>query len=237
MDFHFPDSKNLTLKNISLNISSGESVAIVGPSGAGKTTLVDLLIGISEPTGGSIEIFGYSPYEYIKSNPGDIAYVPQDIVVSTGTFRSNIELGFPSGTFNDEDIWLALEKTELSTFVGSQPNKLDSSVGENGGRLSGGQKQRLGFARALVGNPKILILDEATSSLDLDTEESLSKFINSLKGHVTVISIAHRLRTILNASKVVYIEDGCIVAQGNFEEVKNKVSNFEKQLKLIGLER
>ena len=237
INFHFPDSKNLTLKNISLKIASGESVAIVGPSGAGKTTLVDLLIGISEPTEGSIEIFGYSPFEYIRSHPGDIAYVPQDIVVSTGTFRSNIELGFPSGTFKDEDIWLALEKTELSAFVASHPKKLDSTVGENGGRLSGGQKQRLGFARALVGNPKILILDEATSSLDLETEESLSKFINSLKGNVTVISVAHRLRTILNASKIVYLENGFIVAEGNFEEIKTKVPNFEKQLKLIGLDR
>jgi ATP-binding cassette subfamily C protein len=198
---------------------------------------VDLLIGISEPTEGTIEIFGNSPYEYVRRHPGDIAYVPQDVVICTGTFRSNIELGFPSGTFKDEEIWLALEKTELSGFVSSHPEKLDSKVGENGGRLSGGQKQRLGFARALVGNPKILILDEATSSLDMETEETLSKFINSLKGDVTVISIAHRLRTILNASKIVYLENGFVVAEGNFEEVKTKVPNFEKQLKLIGLDR
>jgi ABC-type multidrug transport system fused ATPase/permease subunit len=233
VSYKFPDSNELVLRDISIQIEAGSTIAIVGQSGAGKTTLVDLMLGISKPTDGSVSVFGLKPEEFVNKFPGKIAYVPQDVVIIAGSIRSNVELGFPAGEFSDEQIWFALEQAELKTFVQDLKGGLDGTVGENGGRLSGGQKQRLGVARAIVGEPELLILDEATSSLDAETEELLSKSIASLKGKVTVISIAHRLRTISNADQVIYIENGHIIACGSFTEIRKSVKNFDNQIKIL----
>lgn len=235
IDFRYPNSDKFAVENFSLEIAPGQFIAIVGSSGAGKTTMVDLLLGIIAPTSGSISISGLTPTECISSYAGAIAYVPQDVMISNGTFRENVALGFPMHEATDERVMRSLKTAHLYDFVSSFPEGMDSNVGENGSRLSGGQRQRLGIARALFTNPMMLIMDEATSSLDGETEAAISESINSLRGQVTVISIAHRLSTIRTADQVCFMDSGKLVAKGSFNEVRSIVPEFDQQAKRMGL--
>lgn len=231
----YPQKEIPALNLISLKIESGSFVAIVGPSGAGKTSLVDVLLGVLHQSSGTVLISGKPPLETIAQWPGAIAYVPQDVAMSSGTIKENITLGFPD---NSDDIALindALQLAQLSDFIESLPQGLDTQVGERGTKLSGGQRQRLGIARAMFTKPKLLVLDEATSALDGQTESDISSSILELKGSTTVVMIAHRLSTVRFADSVVYIDEGKILAQGTFEEVRVQVPNFEKQAQLMGL--
>jgi ABC-type multidrug transport system fused ATPase/permease subunit len=213
----------------------GELIALVGPSGAGKTTLADALLGVLPIVNSSILISGKEPLEAVRNWSGAIAYVPQDVLISNGTIRDNVSIGFPRAEAVDELVWQAVEISQLKSFVLSLPDELDSQVGERGTRISGGQKQRLGIARAMFTKPKLLVLDEATSSLDGQTESDISDAIQALKGHVTVVMIAHRLSTVRNADKVVYLEGGKVLAIGSFQEVRNLIPEFDTQAKLMGL--
>ena len=235
LTFCYPGNNSPAISNLNLNIPAGVSVAIVGSSGAGKTTLVDLLLGIILPDNGEIKISGISPSEAIKKWPGAISYVPQDVMISNGTIRENISLGYPSTLEDLNLIEDALRVSSLLGFIDELENGLDSNVGERGTRLSGGQKQRLGIARALFTKPKLLIFDEATSSLDGQTEFDISESIKNLKGSVTVIMIAHRLSTVRNADQVIYLNDGKITAVGTFAEVRVLVKDFDNQARLMGL--
>jgi len=232
---NYPDSITHAINNISLNISAGESVALVGSSGAGKTTLADSILGVLKPDTGYVKISGVSPLEAISKWPGAISYVPQDVSIVNGSIRYNVGLGYPEAQITDELVWDALKKAHLADFVSTLPKKLESEVGERGTSLSGGQRQRLGIARALFTNPKMLVLDEATSALDGETEANITDSISSLKGKVTVIIIAHRLSTVRNVDKVVYLEDGNLIKIGTFSEVKNSVPKFENQAQIMGL--
>ena len=235
INFNYPGSSAMAISSISLVIPAGSALAIVGPSGAGKTTFVDILLGIIEPKNGSVRISGLTPQASIAKWPGAIAYVPQNIIIANGTVRENITLGYPSNLAPESHLKLTLRLANLDTFVDSLPEGLDTNVGENGSKLSGGQRQRLGIARALFTNPKILILDEATSSLDSETEQAVSEAIQSLKGLVTVISIAHRLTTVKNAEIVAYLESGKLRAVGTFDEVRKKVPEFNTQANAFGI--
>jgi ABC-type multidrug transport system fused ATPase/permease subunit len=235
LGFKYDGAPKNSLTQINLSVGPGTSLAIVGPSGAGKSTLVDVILGVLESNKGEVEISGKTPSESIKQWSGAIGYVPQDVMISDGTIRSNVALGFPEEDASDDLIWDALAKAHLKDFVLSLPLGLDSPVGERGTRISGGQRQRLGIARAMFTRPKLLILDEATSSLDGTLESEISESIQELNGEVTVIMIAHRLSTVRNADLVAYIEDGKIVAQGTFEKVRSQVPNFDSQAKLLGL--
>ena len=235
IDFKYPNSDQFAVEQFSLEIQPGQFSAIVGSSGAGKTTMVDLLLGIITPTYGSISISGLTPTECISTYAGAIAYVPQDVMILNGTFRENVALGFPLAEATDERVMRSLKTAYLYDFVNSLPEGMDSNVGENGSRLSGGQRQRLGIARALFTNPMMLIMDEATSSLDGETEAAISESINSLRGQVTVISIAHRLSTIRTADQVCFMESGKLIAKGTFSEVRSAVPEFDLQAKLMGL--
>jgi ATP-binding cassette, subfamily B, bacterial PglK len=235
LSFKYPASRNFALKNINLKISQGTSVAVVGPSGAGKTTLVDIILGVIEPTLGEVLISGMKPMEASRKWSGAIAYVPQNIVVASGTIRDNVGLGYGKEKFDNDLVWSALEIAELSTMISNLPMNLDTDIGENGSKLSGGERQRLGIARALFTKPKILVLDEATSSLDGETEASITNALEKFSGKVTRIIIAHRLSTIKNVDQVIYLENGSIQAIGTFEEIREKIPNFEKQAKLMGL--
>jgi ABC-type multidrug transport system fused ATPase/permease subunit len=197
--------------------------------------MVDLLLGVLLPDCGDIKISGQSPSVAIEKSPGAIAYVPQDVAIAIGTVRENIALGFPHDFATDERINKTLKIAHLESFVDSLENKADTQVGERGAKLSGGQRQRLGIARAMFTNPKLLVLDEATSSLDAETEASVSAAIQSLRGGTTILMIAHRLATVRSADLVVYISDGQILAQGTFAEVRAAVPEFEKQANLLGL--
>lgn len=231
----YPKKVVPALDQVSLKIESGTFVAIVGPSGAGKTSLVDVLLGVLDASSGDVLISGERPLQTIAKWPGAIAYVPQDVAMSSGTIRENITLGFPENSADEELIYDALCIAQLSTFIESLPLGLDTQVGERGTKLSGGQRQRLGIARAMFTKPKLLVLDEATSALDGQTESDISSSILQLKGTATVVMIAHRLSTVRFADLVVYVDGGKIVSQGSFEEVRSEVPNFEKQAQLMGL--
>lgn len=235
VSFTYPNNKIPTISNISLTIPPGKSVAIVGTSGAGKTTLVDLLLGVLPPNSGRVQISGQSPDSAVNKWPGAISYVPQDVVIAAGTIRENVAMGYPISEATDELVFSALKVAKLDGFVKSLPDGLDTQVGERGTKISGGQRQRLGIARAMFTRPQLLVLDEATSSLDGETESDISSAINSLRGSTTVIMIAHRLSTVRNADTVVYIDNGKIISTGTFEEVRRAVSDFDSQAKLMGL--
>jgi ABC-type multidrug transport system fused ATPase/permease subunit len=233
--FTYPEKDSPTLSELSLNLSKGSATAIVGPSGAGKTTLVDILLGVLQPDEGKVTVSGVTPLDAISKWPGAIAYVPQDVALSNGTFRENLTMGYPINLAPDELCWDALRVAQLDSFVRDLPLGLDQPVGEHGTNLSGGQRQRLGIARAVLTKPKLLVLDEATSALDGQTELDISNAINNLKGIVTVVMIAHRLSTVRNSDQVIYMDKGKIVAKGKFEEVRKTVPDFDRQAQLMGL--
>jgi ABC-type multidrug transport system fused ATPase/permease subunit len=235
VEFGYPDSKRSAITNANLRISSGSVVAVVGPSGAGKTTLIDLILGVLEPNSGTVTVSNMTPSRVSSTWPGSISYVPQDVTISNGSIRSNITLGFPVDAGTDEMVWDAIKVAQLGEYLESLPNREETKVGDRGSSMSGGQRQRLGIARALFTKPKLLVLDEATSALDGETEANISAAIRSLKGDVTVILIAHRLSTVREADQVIYIEDGKIAAVGSFDEVRAAIPNFDRQASLMGL--
>lgn len=220
---------------INLDIGSGQVVAIVGPSGSGKTTLADLILGVIKPLDGTIKISNLTPEEAIQMNPGALAYVPQDIQIFKGSLKNNVAFGYESDNLHLNSILEAVNISQLEDVVKLLPSGLDTEIGDRGFRLSGGQRQRLGIARALFTHPRILILDEATSALDAKTEEEISEAINKLRGETTIVLIAHRLASVRSADRVIYMEDGKIIACGSFEEVRIQVPNFAEQAKLMGL--
>ncbi len=231
----YPNSEKFAIDKINLSINSGQFVALVGPSGAGKTTLADCLLGIIEPTYGKVLISGLDPIDSIDKWPGAIGYVPQDVVVVDGTIKENIGIGYGTEEIDESLVRNAIKVAALSEFISSLPNGIYTNVGEQGAKLSGGQRQRLGIARAMYTKPKLLVLDEATSALDGQTEFEIAKAIQSFGDEVTVVMIAHRLSTIKDADQVVYLNEGKVVCTGTFNEVRKNVPEFDNQAKLMGL--
>jgi len=230
------DSKNLpAVKNVRFTINEGEFVAIVGPSGAGKTTIVDVLLGVLKPDKGLVSISGHPPLEAISKWPGSVAYVPQDVLILEGNIRDNVAMGYPAISETDDLVWEALRIAKLDQFVAELPEGLNSKVGDRGIKISGGQRQRLGIARAMFTKPKLLVFDEATSSLDGQTEFDIGQSVKALHGSVTVVMIAHRLSSVRDADKLIYMEEGEIKAIGSFERVRKLVPDFDKQATLMGL--
>lgn len=235
LKFTYPGNFEPTISGVDLEIPSGATYAIVGSSGAGKTTLVDIILGVTNPTSGEVLISGCTPSEVVAKWPGSVSYVPQNVYISNLTIRENVALGYPISVASDELVYEALKIAQLDEFIRELPLGLETVVGEHGAKMSGGQRQRLGIARAVFTHPKLLILDEATSSLDGQTEAEITASINALKGSTTVLVIAHRLSTVRNADSIVYMDKGKIVAQGTFDEVRTLVPNFEVQAKLAGM--
>jgi len=235
INFTYPGSNKKTISEINLEVLPGEIVAIVGPSGAGKSTIVDLALGILEPNQGSVTISGVSPLSAISRWPGAISYVAQDVQVIDGSLKENIAVGFPKNEQIDSLILDAIKIAQLDNLLTENDYNLNARVGERGSKISGGQRQRLGIARALYLKPKLIVLDEATSSLDGQTESDIADAIFSLRGKVTLIVIAHRLSTVKNVDKIVYMEHGKILAVGKFNEVRQQVPNFDVQAALMGI--
>jgi ABC-type multidrug transport system fused ATPase/permease subunit len=231
----YPARPSKAITDVTLNIRAGAFVAFVGPSGAGKTTIIDVLLGVLNPDQGDVLISGLSPLSAVAKWPGAISYVPQDTVISVGTIRENIALGYPPDAATEELVTSALKIAHLDEFVAGLPLGIDTQVGERGAKISGGQRQRLGIARAMFTKPLLLVLDEATSSLDGETEATISEAIHTLRGSTTIVVIAHRLSTVRNADLVVYLSGGKVLATGNFEEVRAAVVDFDQQAKLMGL--
>lgn len=235
VSYSYPNSETENIKNIDLLINHGQIVAIVGPSGAGKTSLIDIILGVIDPSSGSVMFNNEKPELVLANKPGVIAYVPQDIIIVNSTIRQNITVGYPETFFSDDEIWDALKLAHLEDFVRELPGQLDARVGEFGSMLSGGQKQRLGIARALITGPRVLVLDEATSALDAESENDITSSIVGLKGKTTVILIAHRLSSVRIADKVVYLSGGEKISEGSFEKVRQLVPDFARQAELMGL--
>jgi len=229
LTFSYPESKEPILRDINLRIPQGSMASFVGPSGAGKTTLVDLILGVLTPQVGTVTIGDYAPAQAIKAFPGCIGYVPQDSIICNGTVRENITLGYPKGEISDEKIWKALETSQLLDFVTQLPRQLDELVGDKGAKLSGGQRQRIGIARALVTEPDLLVLDEATSALDNTTEKLATQAIKLLRGKVTIITVAHRLSTIKDSDLIFYLDQGRILSEGTFAQIKKELPFFDFQ--------
>jgi ABC-type bacteriocin/lantibiotic exporter with double-glycine peptidase domain len=235
VNYTYPGNVIPTIIEASLEVNPGEVIALVGPSGSGKSTLIDLMLGILKPNSGAIEISGVSPLQAINAWPGAISYVPQETRIISNSIKGNVAMGFPVNEQINPAVIDALRIAQLESVLYENNLNLDSNVGEAGSKLSGGQKQRLGIARALYLKPKLIVLDEATSSLDGQTESDLSEAIYSLRGEVTVILIAHRLSTVKKSDKIVYIEGGKILSIGSFEEIKSRIPNFQTQATLMGL--
>ena len=231
----YPGADLPAVADTSLRVSPGESLALVGPTGAGKSTIADVILGVLAPDQGTVTLSGVSPTVATHQWPGAIAYVPQDIPVLDGTIRDNVALGLPAEIVLDDLVLGALERAHLADMVRDERQGLDTIVGENGVRLSGGQRQRLGLARALYTRPRLIVLDEATSALDAETELAVSTALTELTGDVTLVIVAHRLATIRNCTSVAYIEQGVLRVQGTFDQVRESQPNFDRQAELLGL--
>lgn len=231
VSFKYPDAPDFALKNIDLDIKQGEIVALVGYSGAGKSTLADIVAGFWEPTDGNVFVDGINIKELsLESLRSSLGIVTQDVVLFDDTIMANIRYGRPGAS--DEDVIAAAKAAFAHDFITEQPEGYNSQIGERGLKLSGGQKQRLTIARAILRNPSILILDEATSSLDIESEHHVQKALEVLMQNRTTIVIAHRLSTIQKASRIVVMDRGRIIEQGTHEELLSKNSTYKELYKM-----
>jgi len=219
VNYTYPGAATNALSDVSLTIKKGESVALIGKSGAGKTSLVDVLLGLLIPQAGNIQVDGFSIYDDLRAWQGLVGYIPQSIFLMDDTIERNIAFGVPDHLIDQQRLKHAIRLAQLSELVEQLPDGVKSMVGERGTLLSGGQRQRIGIARALYHEREILVLDEATSALDNETEKLISESIRALSGTKTMIIIAHRLSTIEHCDRVYEMEKGRVVRSGSYQEI------------------
>ena len=232
VSFSYPGSTDLAVQNIDLQIKCGETIGIVGPTGSGKTTLIDILLGLLPPSKGILLVDGSDIYKNLRGWQKQIGYVPQKIYLTDDTLRRNIAFGFKEEEIDNEKIKKAIQYAHLTNFISNLPKGLDTRVGEQGVRLSGGESQRVGIARALYQNPEILVMDEATSSLDNETEHEIAKSINEIAQSKTLVIVAHRLSTIKECDFLIFIKNGVIIDKGPFHEIQTRSPEFQRQVRL-----
>ena len=232
--YRFDGAERFAVKDVSLTIPRGNAVAFVGGSGAGKTTLADLVLGLLEPTEGRILADGRELSAEDRLRSLNVGYVPQHVILFNRSLRRNIAFAIPDDEINDEWVANAVEMAYLKELVDELPKGLDTVIGESGTALSGGQRQRIGIARALYHSPEIIVFDEATSALDVSTEREISRILNGLSGERTLIIIAHRLSTIRNCDRIFLLKDGRLIGEGDFEELHEKSAEFNRLVRLSG---
>ena len=211
ISFHYPDSDKAIFKDAHMIVPKGKSVGIIGASGAGKSTIVDVLLGLLHAQEGQITCDGVDIFKNYESWLAQVGYIPQSIYLIDESIRDNIAFGIDADKIDDTRIWEVLKEAQLKEFVEELPEGLDTTIGDRGVRLSGGQRQRIGIARALYNDPEILVFDEATSALDNDTESAVMEAVNSFHGRKTMIIIAHRLNTIEKCDIVYKVENARLV--------------------------
>jgi len=221
ISYTYPGETNQAISSLNLEIKKGAAVAFIGESGSGKSTIVDMILGLISPTSGEVKVDGLSIKNVMTAWQSNIGYVPQNIYLTDDTLRNNIAFGLHNEEIDEEKINIAIQHAQLKDFVNSQSAGLDTVVGEKGARLSGGQIQRIGIARALYREPSVLILDEATSALDNLTEKSIMDTVMRLKGQKTIIIVAHRLTTVQYCDHIFKIRSGKLVDSGTFDQVVN----------------
>ena len=236
LSFVFKGEQSETLSDVNMAIPAGSQVAFIGHSGAGKSTLADLILGILEPTSGSILLDGVNPKKLARERSGILGYVPQKPGLISGTIAQNIALGINKDEIDMERLLDALSKSHLADFVDSLPQGLETDLGKRKDELSGGQIQRIGLARALYNQPKLLVMDEATSALDAESESKINKALDEMRGKTTVILIAHRLNTIQRSDTVYLLESGKIQASGAFSTLLRTNETVKGLARLMSIE-
>jgi len=236
VSFGYPGHEDTpAVHHIDLTIPIGSSLALVGSSGAGKSTLVDVLLGLLVPQQGTIRLDGRDLKDVLSAWRARVGYVPQDVSLFDGTIAQNVALAWDDDEIDFDKVRSSLERAQLWDVIEKREGQMRGRIGERGMSLSGGQRQRLGIARALYSDPLVLVLDEATSALDTKTESKVTQAIRSLKGEVTIVSVAHRLSTIRDSDVVCFMQDGTIADRGTFDELVARVPNFAEQAQLAGL--
>jgi ATP-binding cassette, subfamily B, bacterial PglK len=231
--FRYPGSSNTILNNFNLKIPINKVVGIVGPSGSGKSTAIDVILSLIEPDSGQLMIDGKHLNEFDKKAwRNSIGFVPQSIFLSEGSIAENIAFGLPEKDIDRNKVLMSLSLAHLEFFVNGLESGMDTLVGERGVRLSGGQRQRIGIARALYNDAKVLVFDEATSSLDGVTEKIVMDAIHDFGNHKTIIMIAHRLKTVKKCDKIFYLENGYVVDEGSYNELAKRNEKFKKMAAL-----
>jgi ATP-binding cassette subfamily C protein len=228
LSYQYPGQEGHALRDVTLSVPKGTAVGFVGPSGAGKTTVVDVLLGLLDPTEGRVLVDDIDVQGHMGAWQRKIGYIPQQIYLTDDTVRRNVAFGRDDAEIDDAQVWAALEAAQLRDLVESLPEGLDTKVGERGVRLSGGQRQRIGIARALYHEPEVLVMDEATSALDNQTERQFVEALESLQGEHTLVVIAHRLSTVRNCDTLFMLDHGRLVAQGVYDYLMATSEDFRR---------
>jgi len=236
VSFRYPGSDRDALSDFSCEFDTGGFTAIVGPTGSGKSTLIDLMLGVLRPMHGNISVFGQVP-EQVPESSIRVGYVPQHVYLSEGSLIENICFGQVSTQWDEKSVWDVLDTVLLRQWAIELPEGLSTLIGEGGARLSGGQRQRLGIARALYTIPNLLVLDEATSALDAISEHEITKAFDRLDKGLTKVVIAHRLSTVMKADKIIYLKGGKMQGMGTFSELRVLIPDFDRQAELMGISR
>ena len=226
LGYRYPNAPTQSLDGVTLTIPKNASVGFIGSSGAGKTTIVDVVLGLLTPTEGRVLVDGVDIQDRLSAWQRKIGYIPQSIYLTDDSVRRNVAFGVDADEIDDAAVWAALEAAQLRELVESMEGGLDAIVGERGVRLSGGQRQRIGIARALYHDPEVIVMDEATSALDNRTERNFVEALERLQGERTLLIIAHRLSTVRNCDTLFMLEDGRLVAQGSYDELVARSDAF-----------
>ena len=236
VSFSYENSQTLALKSVSLEILKNTTVGFVGSSGAGKSTTVDIILGLLFPSLGEVLVDGVDIRGHLQSWQRKIGYIPQMIYLCDDTIKSNIAFGVAPEDIEEEKVWQALRLAQLEDFVRSLPLGLNTVIGERGIRLSGGQRQRISIARALYHDPEVLVMDEATAALDNETERDFMAALDGLSGGKTIIVIAHRLTTVQSCDKIFFLKEGQLVADGKYNELLKDCPQFRDMARATRIE-